>query len=233
MVQSAQADLKQLVLLNGTFGPQEIRILEDAVAGGYAPCSELRDAVYELQSKEEHSPASMVRLGVCLYLLGKYGAAIEALQKGDGGALVLYYLGRANFALKNYGEALGNFQAAAKAGYNNDDCVLREAETLRYADKPEEAIAKLDDLSGAVEQTAEYLYQRGATVSALAGNPDEVVRLYERAVDVDPQHSGALFGLALENDRRGNDEEALDLYKRSASRFPPSLGTLDESRDSL
>ena len=64
----------------------------------------------------------------------------------------------------------------------------------------------LNNLSGAVEQTAEYLYQRAATVAALGGNPDEVVALLERAVAADGNHAGALFGLALENDRHGNDE---------------------------
>jgi DNA-directed RNA polymerase subunit alpha len=226
MMLSAQADLKQLVLLNGSFGPQEIRVLENAIAGGYAPFGELREAVSELQDKDEHSPASMVRLGVCFYLLGKYNSAILSLQKGDGGALVLYYQGRANFALKNFGEAIQNYQSAARAGYNSDDCALREAETFRVSGDAEAALAKLDGLSGAVEQTAEYLYQRGSTVASLAGNPEEVIRLFERAIEIDPEHSGALFGLALENDRRSNDQTALDLYKRSASRFPPSLGTL-------
>ncbi len=84
----------------------------------------------------------------------------------------------------------------------------------------------LDSLSGAVEQTAEYLYQRGATISALGGNPSEVVALFERAVDSDPNHAGALFGLAKENDRRGNDDVALDLYERSAAQFPTHVGTL-------
>ena len=49
----------------------------------------------------------------------------------------------------------------------------------------------LDGLSGAVEQTAEYLYQRGATVAAIGGNPNEVVALLERAVENDPRHQGA------------------------------------------
>jgi DNA-directed RNA polymerase subunit alpha len=35
-----------------------------------------------------------------------------------------------------------------------------------------------------------------------------------------------LFGLALENDRRGNDERALQLYQRAVALFPPHLGSL-------
>jgi DNA-directed RNA polymerase subunit alpha len=84
----------------------------------------------------------------------------------------------------------------------------------------------LDNLSGAVEQTAEYLYQRGATVATLGGNTSEVVALYERAVEADPNHSGALFGLARENDRHGNEDLAVDLYERSAQQFPTYMGTL-------
>ena len=84
----------------------------------------------------------------------------------------------------------------------------------------------LDHLSGAIEQTAEYLCQRAATVAALGGNPSEVVALYERAVEVDHDHPGALFGLAVENDRRGNDEMAMELYKRAAARFPSFVGAL-------
>jgi DNA-directed RNA polymerase subunit alpha len=35
-----------------------------------------------------------------------------------------------------------------------------------------------------------------------------------------------LFGLALENDRHGNDEAALNLYERSVARFPAHVGSL-------
>ena len=74
----------------------------------------------------------------------------------------------------------------------------------------------LNRLSGAVEQTAEYLYQRAATVSALGGNPTKSSPCLERAVAADGNHAGALFGLALENDRHGNDGYARDLYERAA-----------------
>src|SRR6185295_11160178 len=99
---------------------------------------------------------------------------------------------------------------------NSDDCMLGKADAERMKGNATEALHTLDALSGAVEQTAEYLYQRGATVSALGGSPSEVVALFERAVEADPNHAGALFGLAKENDRRGNDDIAIDLYERSA-----------------
>ena len=226
MAQGLEFDLRQLVLLNGSFGPREIEQLVDAIASDFSHYRTLRDAVAELEEREEQSPASNVRMGVCFYLLGRYSRAIDVLRRGDGGALARFYLGRAHFALQQYDSAIENYAAAGQAGYNGDVCALARAEAQRYADDPTAALATLDALSGAVEQTAECLYQRGATVAALGGNPTEVVALHERAVEADRNHIGALFGLALENDRRGNDELALDLYRQSAARFPAHIGAL-------
>ena len=84
----------------------------------------------------------------------------------------------------------------------------------------------LDNMFGPIEQTAEYLYQRAATIATTGNNPEEVVKLYERAVELDEKHPGALFGLGLENDRRGNDDKAIELYQRAAAVFPTNLGAL-------
>lgn len=226
MAQALEFDLKQVVLFNGSFGPPVIQQLLDAIAGDFSYYRTLRDAVGELQAQEEQSPASMVRLGVSLYLLGRYYKAIEVLRKGDGGALAHFYLAKSHFARRQYDAALESYAAAEKAGYNAGECALGRADALRYAGDSAAALAVLDRLSGAIEQTAEYLTQRAATVAALGGNPNEVVALYERAVESDRKHPGALFGLALENDRRGNDGRALELYKRSAARFPAHVGSL-------
>ncbi len=222
----AEFDVKQAVLFNGGFGPREIEELAEALSGGYAVHSLLREATHELKTREDQSPASMVRLGVCLYLLGDYRGALQAFQKGDGGALALFYSGKTQFAIRNFDAAIECYNGAEKAGYSKDDCALGRVEALRVSSRADAALRILDDLFGPVEQTAEYLYQRGATIAKVGGNPDEVVALYERAVHVDGNHAGALFGLALENDRRGNDDQAFDLYKRSASRFPPHVGAL-------
>lgn len=226
MVEGVEADLKQLVLFDGPFGPPEIQQLVDAMATDLSYCRSLRDAVAQLRANEDQSPATNVRLGVCLYLLGQYQRAVGVLNKADGGALAHFYLAKSYVALGDYQSALDSYAAATKAGYDSDQCALGRAEAQRYARDPAGALATLDDLSGAVEQTAEYLYHRGATVAALGGNPQEVVALYERAVEADPNHPGALFGLALENDRRGNDDTALELYQRSTAHFPAHVGSL-------
>ncbi len=218
--------VKQIVLSPSAFGPNEIQQITSAIGKSYGNYRELREAVGELEEQPNRSPATAARLGVSLYLLGRYSDAVDTLSHSDGGALSHFYLGRSYLALDRYAEALTAYESAEKAGYSRDQVALAKAEALRYNARPQDALDVLNRLSGAVEQTAEYLYQRAATVSALGGNPSEAVALLERAVAADPSHAGALFGLALENERHGNDQYARDLYERAATQFPTHIGTL-------
>jgi DNA-directed RNA polymerase subunit alpha len=219
-------DIRETVVSNHSFGPQEIRQLCKIISDDYSQLAVLKDAVGELSQVEDRSPAQAVRLGVCQYLVGKFSEAQDTLSHADGGALAQYYLAKTYFQLSNNEAALEHFAAAKTAGYDVDQCNVATAEVKRYQGKLQEAMDILDNIFGPAEQTAEYNYQRGATVAALAGNFDEVSRLYNRALQNDDHHPGALFGLALENDRKGNENEAFRLYERAASCFPAHIGTL-------
>jgi DNA-directed RNA polymerase subunit alpha len=218
--------VKQIVVSPSAFGPGEITQINAAISKSYSNYRELRDASAELEDQPNRSPATSARLGVCLYLLGRYSDAIELLAHSDGGALTHFYLGKAYLALDKYPEALTAYESAERAGYSRDQVALAKAEALRYNGRLQDALDVLNKLSGAVEQTADYLYQRAATISAMGDHPTEVVALLERAVAADGSHSGALFSLALENDRHGNDNYARDLYERAATQFPTHVGTL-------
>ena len=226
MSQALEVDLKEIVLSNNSFGPNEIQQISLAIAEDYTQFQLLRDAVADLESREDRSPAAAVRLGVCLFLLGRYERAGQTLAQADGGAVAQFYLGKSHFALENSAKAIECYGAAKVAGYDQDSCSLAIAEALRFEGRIADAMETLDQMFGAVEQTAEYLYQRAATVASKGGNPTEVVALYERAVESDGDHPGSLFGLAIENDRRGNDDKALDLYQRAAKCFPSHVGAL-------
>ena len=226
MSQMLEIDIRDIVLANGSFGPQEIRQMIGVISNDNLQVTVLRDAVAELERVDDRTPASSVRLGVCQYLLGRYRDSIDTLSKADGGALTHFYLGKANIEINDFAAAITSFEAAAKAGYAPDECTLMIAGAQRQSCEPETSLKTLDSLSGAIEQTSEYLYQRAATVAALSGNLEEICALFQRAIDVDPTHSGALFGLALQNDRRGNDTEALEYYQRACSQFPSHVGSL-------
>ncbi len=222
----ADFDLRQIVVSNSVFGPNEIRQISHAVSADYGNFRALRDATNELAQQSARTPAGSARLGVCQFLIGRYSDAIQTLTTADGGALTHFYLGKAYLALDRYAEALTAYESAERAGYNRDDVALAKAEAMRYNGDAAGSLKVLDNLSGAVEQTAEYLYQRSATIAALGGNPTEVIALLERAIDSDSTHPGVLFGLALQNDRAGNDDFARQLYERAARQFPTHVGTL-------
>ena len=221
-----ELDVKDLILSNGSFGPREIHELTGWIASNHTQFKVLKQAVEELKSQGTLTPASSVRLGVGLHLLGRFQEAAQVLANADGGALAYFYLGKSNFELQRFDVAISNYQSAKTGGYNADICALAVAESQRRSGEPETALATLDALSGAVEQTAEYLYQRACTVAAMNGSRSEVIALLERAVEVDGTHPGVLFGLALENDRQGNDGIALEYYRKAAACFPAHRGSL-------
>lgn len=225
MPQVVESEVRNIVLSNSSFGPSEIDQLMQAVGRDYSQFGVLRDSVSDLE-RQDRTPAMAARLGVCQYLLGRFQDAAHTLAKADGGALAYYYLGKSQAALGQFDAALASYKSAKVAGYDKDLCALAVSEAQRSAGKATESLATLDGLSGAIEQTAEYLFQRAATVSAISGSNREVIALYERAVGTRTNHVGALFGLAMENDRHGNDDEALRLYETAANCFPCHVGVL-------
>lgn len=219
-------DLKDMVLSNNSFGPADVGAIRTAVSENYGHFGELRDAVGEMEVDDMLTPAGKTKLGVCQFLLGKFNDALATLQTADGSAMALFYQARCMFELGQYNEAIGVYEQAQTSGYNEDQCKIGIAEAHRYAGRVEEALAILDNIFGPAEQTADYMYQRAATVAAVGGRMEEALALYQRAVQTDENHAGALFGLALENDRMGNDEESLALYERAAKAFPTGIGVL-------
>ena len=219
-------DIREIVLSNQSFGPQDIERITRAIEEDLTQVALLRDAVNELQQSSNLSPATMTRLGVSQYLLGKFREAEQTLRQGDGGALAQYYLGKSCFQMEQYERALEYYDAAEKAGYTSEWCQLSRAEVYRYIGKKEDALKLLDNIFGPVEQHPEYPYQRAATLAAIGGNLPEVIALYQRALQHNPKHAGALFGLAVEYDRMGNDQQAFELYQRGAGLIPSHVGTL-------
>ncbi len=129
-------NVKQIVLNNSTFGPQEVNQLTDALSEDSTAHRTLREAINELEASEDRSPAAAVRLGVCHYLLGRYNLALDTLKTGDGGALALFYMGRCQQGTNHHEEAIHNFDGAAKAGYNKDASALAKVESLRIGPLP-------------------------------------------------------------------------------------------------
>ena len=105
-------DIRDIVVSNAAFGPKEITAIREAISVDYSNFQTLRDAVDALEEREGRTPADNARLGVCQYLLGRYGQAITTLQNSDSGALSHFYRSKAHLAREEYEEAHEANQAA-------------------------------------------------------------------------------------------------------------------------
>jgi len=223
---SSSADVRDLILGNGPFGPAEVRRLVESL-GHDAECHrQLRSAVTELEGSPDRSPAATVRLGVCQSLLGRHAQALETLRGGDGGALSLFHQGLAHAAMAAHDKAIEAFRAARKAGYDAAACAAGVVESLRADARLEEARRELDAAGEAAGASADLEAARAGLLAAAGGSAADVATAYEKALSIDPGHANSLFALGVLNDRLGNDDEARTCYQRSLERYPPLLGSL-------
>jgi DNA-directed RNA polymerase subunit alpha len=187
----------------------------------------LRDAVGVIKDREKGpvKADTHLRLGVGEVLLGRYQSGLEHLAKAGDNGLAHFFRGLAHEHLQKWTEATESFVAAAKAGYEPKISELHRAGALRRAGKPDEARKILTGLDKLAGSSAEYHYQRGSLL-AVDGELTAAAAEFEKTLSIDRDHTGALFELAYINDLYGNDEAAVDFYKRCTARPPVPLAAL-------
>lgn len=171
------------------------------------------------------APGSTVRAGIGAYLLGQHAVAERLLSTAGEDGTALYVLALALLSLNRPAEAEAKFAAASKAGYDPVECSLKRAGALRVQGQLDQAESTLKQAGPEGPRRAEYSYQMGCILSD-RGDTYGAIEYFERAVDMDSHHAQALFRLAGENARYGNDNEAIRLYEQSLSRPPYYLGAL-------
>lgn len=217
---SEPVDFSDLMERAPSFGPEEVKRMLGAAMG--AGALEFRRAVE--QAAGSPSASAKVRAGIGLFFLGQHRRAVEALANCKEG-IGQYYRGQALSTLKEHVQAADAFRLAAKGGYNAAECKLREAGELRQAGELEKSEQLIRSTGSEGARLAEYSYQMGCVLFD-RGDTFGAIEYFERAVDMDPHHSRALFALALQNSLHGNDDEAIKLYERCLSKPPFYVGAL-------
>ncbi len=186
----------------------------------------LRDAVAAMRDREKPpKPETHLRLGVGEVMLGKYASGMEHLSKAGDNGLAHFYRGLALENLQKWTEAIAAFAASGKAGYEPKISELHRAGALRRAGKIDEARKIIDGLGNLTGSSAEYHYQHGSLL-ALEGEFAAAASDFEKTLGLDREHTGALFELAYINDLYGNDDVAVDFYKRCTARPPVPINAL-------
>jgi len=207
--QSAVADLREVLGRD----PSRYRTLRDAVA-----------AMKERDKGAAVKPDTHLRLGVGEVMLGRYQSGMGHLAKADGVGLAHYFRGLALVNLQRWNDAAAAFAEATAKGFDPKVSELHRVGALRRGNKIDAARTLLGTLDKAAG-SAEYHYQRGSLLAADGELAPAAVE-FEKAISLDRDHTGALFELAYINDLHGNDETAVDYYKRCTARPPVPLAAL-------
>jgi DNA-directed RNA polymerase subunit alpha len=197
-------------------------------AAGTSQLTEIRQVVGDLTRRVEAGEKRefvLARAGVGAYVLSRQSQADRLLAAVSSDGVALFAHGQCLTSLGRPDEAAVRFEAASRLGVDPVGCALRRAGAIRAAGRVDEAEKLLRSVAASAASRAEYSFQMGC-IWADRGDSLTAVEYFERAVDMDPHHSRALFWLAAENALRGNDEEAVRLYERSLSRPPFYIGAL-------
>ncbi len=187
----------------------------------------LRDAAAAIAERESDKmkPATHLRLGIADCLLGRYRASLEHLTKAGDQGLAHHFRGIALENLQRWDDAIEAFADAVNAGYEPKRSELKRIGALRRAGRVDEARKLLEKLAPQGAGLAEFYYQNGSILAA-DGELRTAATEFEKAIELDRDHTGALFELAYINDLYGNDEDAIRYYQRCTSRPPVPLAAL-------
>jgi DNA-directed RNA polymerase subunit alpha len=229
MVEPLMIDLKALLVEREDCDAGTVQQLRNALAQGGTQYRTLRDVTEVIKKKLESASGAAakrwhLKLGIASYFLGYMQQAVENLHQSEG-ALAAYYLGRALASRGEYDESLKAYEKAEKAGYNASLVQLQRAGIYRHKGDIAQARTVLGRLADQASHSAEYHYQLASCFLA-EGERDQAVKHLERAVELDPGHTGALFQLGHANDLAGNDDEAISCYERCLKHPPVHVGTL-------
>jgi DNA-directed RNA polymerase subunit alpha len=222
-------DLKALLVEREDCDAGTVQQLRNALAQGGGQYRSLRDVTEVLEKKADAATGAaakrwQLKLGISLFFLGHLGEAVDRLKQAEG-ALANFYLGRALTERQDYDEALKAFDKAEKAGYTASQVQLQRVGIYRQQGDLHQARAVLKKLEDQASHSAEYHFQLASCFLG-EGERQPAVRHLERAVELDPGHTGALFQLGHANDLAGNDEEAVGYYERCLNHPPVHTGVL-------
>lgn len=215
-----------LVAQSPAFGDNEVADLQRAAAASPRDVRVASTSLRERVDSGSGNDRDLTVLGVAMYLLSDHRSAVSYLGRVSGNGRAHIFRGQSLLALERFDEAIEAFSdAAADSSVDAVEVSLLKAGAIRLAGRIDEAEAVIKEVARTAVTRADYSYQMGG-ILADRGDTFGAIEYFERASDMDPHHSGALFRLAALNASFGNDAEAIKLYERALSKPPYYMGAL-------
>ena len=173
----------------------------------------------------KRDPAISLAAGIGLFILGHNDRAVEKLTVAADGKEKFLYLAFALRRLGRFDEAIDNLDNAQKSGADKLTIKLEKAATHRCASNFDAAEKLLGDCENFKNVSADYHCQL-ARVQECQGLYAGAIENYQKAIELEPNHQKALFGLAYRCDLSGDEEAAIDYYKQIISTAPVYVNAL-------
>ncbi|MFW6065715.1 MAG: DNA-directed RNA polymerase subunit alpha C-terminal domain-containing protein [Planctomycetota bacterium] len=225
-MESASVEIIEEIAARDTWSAEDHNELLEQLFATSGGVDKFRAVLGRLERENpEPSGAAALKVGIARYMLGRVESALEALSNATDNKDRRYFKGQCHKLLRQYDKAAEQFRLAADRGWDADEIELRLCELEALSGNLDEAAKQLDKLASGAEGTADYHYIRGL-VDELSGEDASAVQAYQRAREIQPNHSAATFRLAYYYDLHGEDDSARDLYEACVSSPPVHANAL-------
>ena len=225
MAQTAQDAVAEIVRKDTWTAEDHAELLKRLFETTDAP-RKFKDMLAAMESANPDARgAAALKIGVARYMVGRFGAALEALGNAADSKDRRFFAGLCHKQLRQYGKAAEEFRKAAEKGGEADAVEAQLVEVMALGgdlDAAEKALAALAKRAG---DTADALHLRGL-IAELRGFTEEAGEAYEKAHALDPNHAGAAFRLAYHYDLHGDEQAAVELYKECVKHPPVHANAL-------
>ncbi|MBN1257900.1 MAG: tetratricopeptide repeat protein [Planctomycetes bacterium] len=178
-------------------------------------CTAERKAMEELDSGFKSTAAGLdnlpLRTALLHWALDREGWEAGITELKDPIAHMLLF--NAKMEKKEYKDALKIAEKAAKEAPTEINCVLAPVQAMLSLGLTAEATKVLESLRREFSDRGEFSYQEARCIE-LQGDYEKAMAVYQKAVDLAPNHYLAIFRLAYLADLHGDGETALKLYQR-------------------
>ena len=160
-----------------------------------------------------------LKLGIARYILCRFDEALEVLSNGTDNKDRRYFQAQCFKNLHQYSKAVEELNRAKDRGWDADEIAMEIAEINALAGDFASAGKTLKKFESKIGDTAKFNYLSGL-VAELSGDSDAAGQAYEKALEIDPNHTPTLFRLAYFHDLHGDEDEAMQLYKQCVASPP-------------
>lgn len=160
----------------------------------------------------------------------QYGKAVEVLQRiihNDNIPEARYILGIIYFQLKKFETAIQQLRQIPGNADEYEDSVFLRVRLLRILERPDDAIAVLEEAIRDREVQNVDLYVLLATLYQAQGDKEKGEATFNRALSQFPENDDLLYEFGLFLDQAGRKQQALSVMKEVISRQPEHAAALN------